>query len=557
MNEFHYYGPPGTGKTEVAKRSIAKAASDYGADRVMVTSYTKAAAVELASRVTDIPKQMLGTTHALAYRALGHPPLAEEFIGDFNDAYPGWAMTKSGVDLDDATDQMPEATSGDRANALYQLYRAQMIPRSAWPESIQAFAVAWETWKAAHDAADYTDLIENALRIGIAPGNPTVMFADEAQDFTAIMMQLLRQWARTMEKVVFLGDDDQTIYTFTGANPENLIGAAIPDANKYVLSQSYRLPERVHRWCMEWISRVERRQLKQFAPRRSLILPDGSMDMSSPVVEGSLRMSAASLRYLDPEIGYIRERIAAGKSVMLLASCGYMLVPWIQALREAGLPYHNPYRRNRGDWNPLARGPGSAAQRVHSFLMVEHPRSSVPNWTWWNINQWTGVIRADGVLKRGAKKEIEELAEQWPGVRPRPDEYGKFFNCIMPWVDSEDQGIPWRMPGRAQWLVDHALPNRRKALAYAADIADKLGADQLTQDPRIIVGTIHSVKGGQADTVMMAPDLSREGWNRWYSGGAGRDELRRVFYVGGSRAFEELVLMQPASGLHAELPLNP
>ena len=62
--------------------------------------------------------------------------------------------------------------------------------------------------------------------------------------------------------------------------------------------------------------------------------------------------------------------------------------------------------------------------------------------------------------------------------------------------------------------------------------------------PKVIVGTIHSVKGGEADVVFLFPDLS-PGAARMYETQDGRDSATRLFYVGATRARETLVICSP------------
>ena len=50
------------------------------------------------------------------------------------------------------------------------------------------------------------------------------------------------------------------------------------------------------------------------------------------------------------------EHLERGKNVMFLTSCGYMLRPIIAVLRKHGIPFHNPYRKSNGFWNPLRHG---------------------------------------------------------------------------------------------------------------------------------------------------------------------------------------------------------
>lgn len=67
------------------------------------------------------------------------------------------------------------------------------------------------------------------------------------------------------------------------------------------------------------------------------------------------------------------------------------------------------------------------------------------------------------------------------------------------------------------------------------------------------MGTIHSVKGGEADVVVLFPDLSAAGMRQWVGPWEGRDAVIRCFYVGMTRARETLVICQPGSRHHAHL----
>ncbi len=61
----------------------------------------------------------------------------------------------------------------------------------------------------------------------------------------------------------------------------------------------------------------------------------------------------------------LAQHIESGQSVMLLASCSFMLHPVISVLRQWGIPFHNPYRKSAGYWNPLRRRrKGSSANRI-------------------------------------------------------------------------------------------------------------------------------------------------------------------------------------------------
>jgi DNA helicase II / ATP-dependent DNA helicase PcrA len=69
----------------------------------------------------------------------------------------------------------------------------------------------------------------------------------------------------------------------------------------------------------------------------------------------------------------------------------------------------------------------------------------------------------------------------------------------------------------------------------------------LIETPKVIVGTIHSVKGGEADVVYLFPDLSQAGDAHYQRFGPPRDSLIRLFYVGATRARETLYICQRES----------
>ena len=73
------------------------------------------------------------------------------------------------------------------------------------------------------------------------------------------------------------------------------------------------------------------------------------------------------------------------------------------------------------------------------------------------------------------------------------------------------------------------------------------GREGLTEEPRIILGTIHSVKGGEADVVVLWPDLSAAGALEYGRAGNSRDSVIRQFYVGMTRAREVLYIGQRAT----------
>jgi len=90
------------------------------------------------------------------------------------------------------------------------------LPRGAWNDPLTAFERQWSEYKRENGLLDFTDLIETCLRdVALAPKNPSVIFADEAQDLNGMQLSLVRKWGDRASYFIVAGDDDQTIYTFT------------------------------------------------------------------------------------------------------------------------------------------------------------------------------------------------------------------------------------------------------------------------------------------------------------------------------------------------------
>ena len=80
-------------------------------------------------------------------------------------------------------------------------------------------------------------------------------------------------------------------------------------------------------------------------------------------------------------------------------------------------------------------------------------------------------------------------------------------------------------------------------MSYPVRVAERRGVAALLETPRVVVGTIHSVKGAEADEVVLLPDLSRVGAEAYEGRGlGGKDSVLRTFYFGITRAKRRLVL---------------
>lgn len=344
-------GPPGTGKTRRIS-ALVREAVERGRSP-LVASLTKAAAREAAGRGMPIPDAMIGTLHAHAFRQLGMPALATGTrLKDWNEAHPEWALTEGAVDADAPFGDGPAGDGiGDKLAAGYHRLRARMTAREEWPSGVVRFAEAWEDWKQEMGLLDFSDVIERARDLG-PPGDPSpdVIYVDEAQDHSRLELELLRAWAERAGSLVLVGDPWQALYAWRGAHPAMFDGVR----RREVLSQSFRVPRAVHSVATGWIRELSSWEPTEYRPRDEA---------------GSAELLDASWGDPDSIVSLAESHLDVGKSVMVMAACGYMLLPTLGVLRGRGLPFAQPWRKKHGGWNPLRGGPGlTMAERLLALI---------------------------------------------------------------------------------------------------------------------------------------------------------------------------------------------
>lgn len=548
-------GPPGTGKTTYLARQATVAAEKVGPDAVMIASLTRAAAQEIAGRNTPIPRRCVGTLHAHAYRALDKPDLAEtpDGLKAWNEHAEKeglvWKIgTGAALNLDYAPEQKAEG-QGEALLAALGTLRAKRAPEELWPPKAVRFAQAWEAWKADTGRLDFTDLIERALvEVDTPLTLPQIMMLDEAQDLSSLEFALARKWGETCEQMVVVGDPDQCLYQWRGTDP-----AAMTDgehASQRVLAQSYRVPEAVHDYAVRWIEQIEGRPPIDYHPR--LEDPD---DPSKGYARGEVRRAHSTWREPEALVKQVLADVEAGRTVMVLGSCGYMLDPTIAVLKRQGIPFWNPYRVSHGGWNPL-RG----ARRLLALLRPDTSTwGEEARWyTWPDARAWVDPLRAKGNLSRGAKdfiasKSRDALADDMN--EPGPISMQTF---VEQFADEEIADLVTDVDLRPEevvaWWSENLLADATKSARYPVAVYRAQGGQALRESPKIVLGTIHSVKGGQADSVYVFPDLSHRGWAATWERPSSRAPTYRLFYVAFTRARERLTICEAAGGEAAALP---
>lgn len=521
--EHHLYGPPGTGKTTWIAEKAAECAERFGGDQVSLCSLTNTAIKEVISRRIEIPAENISTLHKRCKISLAAGKPAERYVREFIKDNPGWAstdgctpclpvrMVENGT-IPDENNPSETLVSGGSLS-LYeqsQILRQRLIPRDRWPNMVRQFSDAWEGWCRSTGKMDFTGWLEISIQAKSLPPQQ-VIFVDEAQDHTPLQLAAIRAWdART---VVLVGDDDQCLYEWSGSIPSEFFGKNLT-GREVVLEQSYRVPRAVHRWASRFAKRINHRKDKVYMPRDF----EGSVQL--------LDYSISDSRY----DGILPSSLLQNpdETYMIIAACGYMLDPIMECLKARGIPFYNPYRKTQYKWNPLTI-PG---ERLEIFLRKDRL------WTGAEAFRWGELLRSHDVYKPGKKQEFLSLcAKRGSQLLLAEDLSNHFLDESLEMIMKRDMKI---------------IKNHRQATGfpgawdYAIDVFSKSAEER---KPRLTIGTIHSVKGGEADNVYLIPDLSPSGTDEYM--GSESDRIHRLFYVGITRAKKNLFLCSQSRAYYA------
>ena len=493
--EYRIYGPPGTGKTTLlVDEIIPESVKKYGQDRVMVTSFTKTAAINITQKV-DLEEHMIGTLHSICYKALGSPVMAAEFIKDWNNLYPNFSTTD---------------TNG--LFAQLQVLRAKLVPIEKWPKKIISLYSKWKDFKQGYNSLDFEDLIEQATHnVPVAPGRPAVIIADEVQDFTVSQIRLLRSWGIIAKELILVGDEDQSIYFFSGTTPDSFLYPEIPQDRVRVLHQSYRIPKQVHKLASKISKKIAKRFPKEYLPR-----PEQGKVIRS---QGTFKQNEAT----------IKKAIKYNTSTMFLATCSYMLEPIRKNMVRMGVPFSNPYRLEQKLWNPMI---GKKVRGFKSFIRAGHDDH------YWDLEQFIEWIVDVDFLTKDSKKLITQLATSVVTNLSGGESSRHFISKIIP-----TEYINQALSRDVNWLKKHT----KKKMDYYIKVYNKYGKKPFFSQPDIMIGTIHSFKGAEANVCFLYPDISTAAHKERLKSRDDLDNHRRIFYVGVTRARQVLHLMSPAS----------
>ena len=324
-------GPPGTGKTTTLLNKVDDYLKQTDPDKIGYFAFTQKAAHEARDRairkfnLTEDDLPYFRTLHSLAFRKLGLKKDNVMQPRHYKDLGKKLGFPVTYADYQE--DQGGIFTSDSEYLRIIQL--AQL--RNITPE--QQFDLAEHTqdlerdqlriihnelrrYKKEYNLIDFNDMILDFTKSDVSP-KFDVVFIDEAQDLSLMQWDMARSiWNKTKDSFI-AGDDDQAIFRWAGADVDSFIalqGQYLP------LTQSYRIPAKVHGLAMGIINKIKNRIDKTWQPK---------------VNQGNLH------RHFDID----SINMSTGEW-LILSRTRHMLNDIEESLYRQGLYYKNRYKRN-------------------------------------------------------------------------------------------------------------------------------------------------------------------------------------------------------------------
>ncbi|AFI85482.1 DNA helicase Rep [Methylophaga nitratireducenticrescens] len=270
----------GSGKTRVITRKIAYLIEQCGmkASNIAAVTFTNKAAREMKERVADLMSTrqasarglMVSTFHTLGLNILRRDGKSLGYRPGFSifDAQDSLAVFRDLMGRDFAADsdhaQEVQNLISNWKNQLILPEQAAQIADGAQEEFAARVYPRYVQALQAYNAVDFDDLIlkpvilfrEHRDVLQKWQAKIHYLLVDEYQDTNGCQYELVKQLVGIREKLTVVGDDDQSVYSWRGARPENLVQLQtdFPRLNLIKLEQNYRSMGRILRVANKLIS---------------------------------------------------------------------------------------------------------------------------------------------------------------------------------------------------------------------------------------------------------------------------------------------------------------
>ncbi|SDB11620.1 DNA helicase-2 / ATP-dependent DNA helicase PcrA [Pseudobutyrivibrio sp. YE44] len=282
---LHKEGPclviagPGSGKTAVLTRRVNQLVdSGVSANDILVITFTKAAAIEMKERFNRLSESIrpvtFGTFHSLFWgilqKELGYKA-SDIIMGNQRTRILREALSLAKINTEDSV--LVNAYFSELSNVNNSMIDLDSYsPKYVDLDGLKRFIRAYEFLKDKYKVLDFDDMLIKTYNLFLT--NPQILskwqhrfsyfLVDEMQDMNDLQFKLIRMLSSLTDNLFCVGDDDQSIYGFRGANPKIMQDFMIvfPEATKIILDHNYRNPKNVVEAASKVIARNSNRFVK-------------------------------------------------------------------------------------------------------------------------------------------------------------------------------------------------------------------------------------------------------------------------------------------------------
>ncbi|HEY4044397.1 MAG TPA: UvrD-helicase domain-containing protein [Rhodopila sp.] len=583
----------GTGKTRVLTTRFAHILVTRRAfpNQVLAVTFTNKAAREMRERVSAIlgePAEglWLGTFHALCARMLRR-----------HAEHVGLTSNFTILDTDDQLRLLRQVMEADRIDTKRWVPAAMMGVIQRWKDRgltparitanedsdfanghAQALYEAYQARLRALNTADFGDLLLHMTEI--LRTRPDVLadyhhrfryiLVDEYQDTNLVQYLWLRLLAQGHRNICCVGDDDQSIYSWRGAEVENILRFEkdFPNARIVRLEANYRSTAFILAAASGLIAHNEGRLGKTLRPGRA----DAQTGEKVTVVE--LWDSDEEARMVAGKIEDLRRDGHPLQEIAILVRAGFQTRAFEERLITIGVPYRvigglRFYERAEiRDAIAYMRATVQPADDLAFERIVNVPRRGVGDTALRTMHEaaraWGLPLQAaaarlveTGVLKGKPKDSVGGLLRQFGLWRDQLDHDGHVVT-VATMLDESGYTEMWKQdksaeaPGRLENLKElvRALADFETLAGFLDHVALVTENEERSDDDKVSLMTLHGAKGLEFETVFLP------GWEEGVfpnqramdeSGNKGLEEERRLAYVGLTRARKRAIVSHAAN----------
>jgi len=336
--------PAGSGKTRTLTARLRHLLDDRQVEpqTLCALAYNTKAAAELRERAGVTTGALVRTVHSLGWE-IHREARREVTLLDERDV-------RSILDRIVQAPRRPNTDSiGPYIEALAETRIALRSPETveAGRDDVPDFAAVYDRYRERlrrGNEADFDEQVYGAIEVLLA--DPDLrrrwqdrcrhVLVDEFQDLTGAYLLFIRLLASPQLDVFGVGDDDQTIYGYAGADPGYLIDYddLFPGADSHALEVNYRCPTPVVQAATHLLSYNDRRINKTITPGPAAVGDSESLSVER-IGDAAIGRAAA-----DQVEAWLTDVDAS--QIAVLARVNSALLPVHLALAERGIPFSSP-----------------------------------------------------------------------------------------------------------------------------------------------------------------------------------------------------------------------